>query len=354
MLANWPSYFPEVPAPSAIRYLGIPGSPEGGTATFIALGEPGGRPLFAVKVHRGLHEKERVRNETDALSLLHAQGGELAASVPRVIYAGLIGCRWVLVQSMLKGRPMSTLLDTAGRPDIEEAGRHFALASEWICRVHEGTQKTSAKALASVRWNLVRAISDFDCCFALSGEERAALKRLEEGIDDLLRVGLVLQHGDFCRHNILVGDRRHPSIGVIDWTFARLLGLPFHDLFFFFSGYFSQVRRDLGPETFLRIFEYTFLERNSYSKLVKLEVERYCGRLRLDLNQVADWFTIFLVEQAVFELRQTLVCAREFGLPRFVVYLGSAAGRAYTDALTEQIWFRYFRRFVADRSAFIV
>ena len=180
------------------------------------------------------------------------------------------------------------------------------------------------------------------------------MTRLEDGIDDLLSGGLVLQHGDFCRHNILIGDRRHPPIGVIDWTFARQLGLPLHDLFFFFAGYFSQIRRELGPETFLQIFGYTFLEQNSYSQLVRLEIEKYCGRLRLELSQVADWFTFFLVERAVFELRQTLVCAREFGLPRFLVYLGAAAGRGYADALTEQIWFRYFRRFVAERSAFIV
>ena len=288
------------------------------------------------------------------LSLLHAQGGELSASVPRVIYAGQIGCRWVLVQSILEGRPMSTVLDTSGRPDIEEAGRHFALASEWICRVHEGTLNTSAGARASARRDLVRTLSDFDCCFVLSEEERAALRRLEDGIDDLLGGGLVLQHGDFCRHNILIGDFRHSPIGVIDWTFARLLGIPLHDLFFFFSGYFTQIRQEFGPEAFLHIFEYTFLEKNSYSQLVKRGIERYCGRLRLDLGQVADWLTLFLVERAAFELRQTLVCAREFGLPRFVVSLGEAAGHPYPDALTEQIWFRYFRRFVAERSAFII
>lgn len=354
LLQDWGRLFPEASKPERIRYLGFPGAPEGGTSTFLAFGVGRSAPLFAVKVHRDPNACDLVRNEREVLDLLHSVGGTLADSVPRALFAGCIGRQWVLVQSILEGGPMPASIDSAGIPNLGEAEENFELVTDWLRELHEHTTVQAHEALCAERSRLYRVLDEFEACFALSREEKVLVRRLHGEVDGALCEGLSLRHGDFCRHNVLVGRGDRTRIGVIDWTFAKRVGLPLHDLFFFFAGYFAQIRRELGTESFLRIFEYTFLGKNSYSNLVKREIEKYCGRLRLELRRVADWFTLFLVERAVFELRQTLACAREFGLPRFVVYLGAAAGRAYEDALAEQIWFRYFRRFVAERSAFIV
>lgn len=353
LLRDWDDLFPEIPKPECIRYLGLPGAPEGGTATFLAFAADRSDPLFAAKVHRDPDAYDRVRNEREVLDCLHRAGGSLADSVPRALFAGCVGARWVLVQSVMAGRPMPASLGSTGAPDLAEAEANFSLVTDWLVDLHGHTKAQSAEALSGERSRLSRTLQNFEASFALTPGEKAVVQRLHGDLDGALCDGLFLCHGDFCRHNVLVSGRGRKRIGVVDWTFARHWGLPLHDLYFFFAGYFAQIRRELGPESFLRIFEYTFLERNSYSNIVKREIERYCGCLRLGLHHVANWFTFFLVERAVFELRQTLVCAREFGLPRFVVYLGATAGRTYVDALTEQIWFRYFRRFVARPSSFI-
>ena len=56
----------------------------------------------------------------------------------------------------------------------------------------------------------------------------------------------------------------------------------------------------------------------------------------------------------MFEFRQILHCAKQFGLPRLTVYLAAAMNKPYREALSEQLWARYFRVFVRKASSFIV
>lgn len=354
LLRDWNCYLPELSRPVNICYLGIPGSPEGGTATFLAFDGRAPRPLFVVKTHRGPHASERVKNERDILEYVQSQGGMLALSVPHALFVGSIGSRWVLVQSVIDGRPMPASVTPSGGPDLDEARRNFALVLGWLVELHERTRTTSTEALESVQVRIRSTLQEFIGSFDLEGEERAFVGRLEGNLEDLLTSGLYLQHGDFCRHNVLLASNGATRrIGVIDWTFSSRLGLPLHDLFFFLAGYFVQIRREVGPAAFVRAFEYTFLEKNAYSDLAQWHIAQYCSHLGLDRQKIAAWFGVFLIERAMFELRQVLQCAQQFGLTRLTVYLAAAANKSYREALTQQLWVRYFRFFVREASSFI-
>ena len=85
-----------------------------------------------------------------------------------------------------------------------------------------------------------------------------------------------------------------PRVGVIDWTFSRPIGLPLHDLVFFLGTYCLQVRKGHGVASLERMFAYTFLERNGYSRLANECLARYCRALDIDRSLVSVLFALCL------------------------------------------------------------
>jgi len=343
LLRGWEDLFPGTRRPGTIRYLGMPGSVEGGTATFLGFGDGRSRPDFAVKVHRDPARGELAVEERDNLELLRVKGGRLAGSVPRAILCEPIGGSWMLVLSILDGRPMGVRMTSSGMPDVGATAGDFEIVSDWLSELHRATLDPGpARAAAQAR-----ALEATQAClehFPLSMPEQERIQRVEEAVPALLEAGVVLGHGDFCRHNILVACRR--QIGVVDWTQSERGSVAGRDLLFFLTTYFLQVRVQHGLEGFLGAFEQTFFRDTTYGGLVRDCVRRYCARLGIDQSTLRDLFALFLIRQAVDEYRMILRCARRSGLPRFIAYLAARRNATYDEALREQLWIRFFQFFV--------
>ena len=184
--------------------------------------------------------------------------------------------------------------------------------------------------------------------FEPSREEQSYLQDLRRAVERRREcwVPLVVRHGDFCRHNILLSGRHGEwRIGVIDWTFSRPVGLPLHDLVFFLATYGLQVRREHGVAGLERMFESTFLQPSAYSRLVADCLVRYCRALGIDRSLVPELFATCLIEQALFEYRQVARAMARGRAPRFAMFLAACEERGYHEAPKAQLWRRFFRRF---------
>jgi aminoglycoside phosphotransferase (APT) family kinase protein len=343
LLRGWEGFFPETEEPRTLRYLGIPGSVEGGTTTFLAFGETNRQPVFVVKVHRDPDAGEAAQNERDVLMSLERRG-PVGISVPRVILCERLDRTWLLVQSILDGRPMEAAMTPQGVPEAAGAAANLTLAGEWLCALHGATVDTSPQARGAVKGRLLDAIAEFRSVFEPARREQACIDRVTDGLDAVLGGGVCVQHGDFCRQNILVSHLHGTSrIGVVDWTFSRRSAAPLHDMVSFVLTYFLQIRKYHGMSGFTHAFEYTFLEDNAYSALVRGALADYCRRIGIAEAAVQTALAMVLIEKAVFEYQQLQKCAQRGGLPRITVYLASLRDASYRDAMREQLWVHFFR-----------
>lgn len=355
MTDDWNSLFPEVGKPKSINYLCIPGSVEGGSTTFLAFTDKNSKPAFVAKIHRDRESQDRVFNERDVLNFLEKNGGKLSSSVPRLILCEQISNRWVLVQSIIEGRPMHAVMDNDGRPGLSSTVENMHIAANWLAQLHAITRDNIADASKLIN-KQINTIEEFSGLFDLSEIEKDYLNKIAVNLSVGLGDRTFVQHGDFCRHNLLITRTSNGmKVGVIDWSDSKPAGLPLYDLFFFLATYYLQVRKHKGIKGFIRAFEDTFLNRNPYSKVVKACIIEHCRKIgQVDFSAIESLFAMFLMERAVFEYHQVLRCSKFGGLPRFTVYLAGLENLDYKQAMKAQIWFPFFKEFVKRKGEFFV
>ena len=355
ILEGWGDHFHNEAKPNSIDYLGLPGSVEGGTTTFLAFGDKSKKPIFAVKIHRDLDAMKRVHNERDVLNSINTSGNQsLLSSVPRVILCKSICGRWLIVQSILEGMPMKAALDKNGNSDLETATTNMLLVHEWLVQLHSMSRNVSHTEHDNYKYNSLKQVEAFRRIFDLTQDEKVFLKKIEDDFKDVSKFGAFIKHGDLCRQNILIrNDKDGSNVGVIDWTDSMSAGPPLYDFFFFISTYYLQVRKTLGVEGFEEAFKRTFFERNSYSLMVKQQILGYCDTLRIDVRSLGTLFGIFLIEQSVFEYNKLLRFSKNGGLPRFTIYLALARNKNFSEALKEQLWIYFFRIFAKNFQTFL-
>jgi aminoglycoside phosphotransferase (APT) family kinase protein len=341
--------------PRRLTYLCVPGSLEGGTTTLLGFTDGQRRPALVVKVHRDPDGEEFVEAERLVLAELGRRGDFLRSSVPAVLFCGPVEGCWVLVESVLDGRPLVARLTREGWPDLEGSRRDVNLVVDWLIECHRTGAMTGPPA---GDWSdlALTQMREFAKVFDLSPAEEAYLRQLRRTIDDLrgCQVPLVIRHGDYCRQNILLSERDATRIGVIDWTFSRMVALPLHDLVFFLGTCFLQVRHERGVAALDRMFAYTFLERNSYSDVVADWLARYHRALHIDAELAPVLFGIALIDQALFEYRLAMRAIRKGNVPRFVMFLAASQNLSYDDAPRAQLWRRFFRVFAEDPARLVV
>lgn len=355
IISQWNHLFPGVDRPTVVRYLGIPGSVEGGTTTFLAFADKKTKPIFAVKLHRNPNAEKRSVNERDILDRVGRCGSAISTSVPRVILCEPISGAWVLVQSVVDGRPMVAPMTAGGVPEIKVAASNMCIALDWLVQL----QKATVNGLEIDQGHLVqkglKAIRDFSATFDLSAAERDFLEEIGTALDTALHGNSVIQHGDFCRQNILVTEEAGVTkLAVVDWTDARTAGFPLHDLLYFITTYCLQTRKYIGVGGVANTFEATFFHANVYSTLVRRCIVDYCTQVGLQLSIVKTLFGMFLVNQAMFEYNKMATASTLGGLPAFTVYLASYNNQNYDQALKEQLWIYLFREAAKLQNNFIV
>jgi len=352
MLTNWNRFFPVTRKPNNIDFLGIPGSVDGGTTTFLAFGDQMKTPLFVIKVHRHEDVYERVTNEVKVLNYLATCDDDISNTVPRLIISKKISGVWVLVQSILKGKPMDVIINKKGTPKLKYSEKNFRLITTWLEKLSLTSRSVDDSLCNRHSQYFKETIDNFTFLFGLSAKELYLRDFIIERISSIIEEGLCIQHGDFCRQNLLVfSPLIRTRFSVIDWTDCKRFGLPLHDLFFFFTTYFFQVRRGTLKKI-TESFESTFFEDNSYSKLVKYYIAKHCEALSVERSNLSARFGLFLIERAIAEYQRLLKCSNNDVLPRFTINLALSERTDFKEALKKQLWIRYFRAYADKRELF--
>ena len=350
-------FFSNVKNPFEIKYLGIPGSLQGETTTFIGFTNNSSKPLFVAKIHRHKDTLKQVINEREILTYLSQSQEYFATTVPHLIFCNEIGGSWVICQTIIEGVPMIAPMNSDGTPEINSATENISIVAEWL-HVFNGIACTESVTTVEQRQTYLQELVDeFKKSFLLSIKEMEWVELSNRTAQELASKDnfFVTCHGDFCRQNILISrQRKDCCIGVVDWSFSRKNSLPLHDLFFFLSTYFAQNRKYYGINGFIDAFKKSFLEKNAYSDQLRKCIIGFCEREKIDLSTIKTQFVLFLIEQALFERQQSLRSSKNGGLPRFYVYLASQQNMNYKEALNEQLWIHYFRTFVNQHELFIV
>jgi hypothetical protein len=355
IIRQWNDLFPGVDRPTVVRYLGIPGSVEGGTTTFLAFADKKTKPIFAVKLHRYPDVQERALNESDILDRVGRCGSAISTSVPRVILCERISGVWVLVQSVVDGRPMVAAMTAGGEPEIKMAARNMQITVDWLVQLQKGTVNSLEIDQGQLVQNELKTIRDFSATFDLSATECIFLEEIATALSTTFRTNGFIQHGDFCRQNILVTEGPGcTKVGVIDWTDAQAAGFPLHDLLYFITTYCLQTRKYTGVSGVAKTFTDTFFEPNIYSTLVRRCIIDYCTQVELHLSTVKTLFAIFLVNQTMFEYNKMATASILGGLPTFTMYLASYYNQNYDQALKQQLWIYFFREAVKLQNQFIL
>lgn len=344
LLADWTAFLPDLPRPASLRYLGVAGSAEGGTATFLAFGPAGRRPICVVKVHRHADGRERAPAERDLLDALATCGPDVAGAVPRALFADAIDGTWVLVQSFLEGRPLPVPRARSGAPDWPAIARDLDQVADWLAHLATQTRTTCPDGVAALVRAKRAAIADFASVFDPPRRERDWLDRLADRLPGLARAGVSIQHGDLCRENILRAPGQPPPLRVIDWTDGARHGLPLHDLCFLLATYCLQIQSAPGLAGRLTAFEAAFFGPAEPGRVVADCLARHCARLGLPAGDIPFHLSLGLVDQALHEHRKARRAAERGALPLARLHPAGAEG---ADPLREPPW-RHYLRVVAE------
>lgn len=318
LLNHWPTLFnSEIPA--SIRYLGVTGSVEGGTTTFLGFTGNSDVPAFAVKLHRQKEEKNRILNERDALNSLQEGNHSLSETIPRVIACEPFGSTWLLVLSILSGTPLLLSQSTQHFPDIGIDRHNFSPVSDWLSRMNLATKETDPQLIGECKNEILRTVEEFQQKYDLQDEDKAYLSSILSKLGALSEIGLCLRHGDFCEHNVLLSGDNRKKIGVIDWTLSRKAALPVHDLFFFLSIYTIRAGGVHGI-TGLNAMLMAFFENNAFSRSVRECVFDFCKKINVSTTHLLLLFSVFLIEESVFEHGQVLRNPGRNVLPFFSLF----------------------------------
>ncbi|GAC1651239.1 MAG: hypothetical protein NVS4B8_26080 [Herpetosiphon sp.] len=341
MLERWSTLFGELRKPGKIRYLGIAGSVQGGTATFLAFPDTQREPVFAVKVHRNSDGEKRVEQERAVLQLLEDCPDRIAQAVPRLLMAEKIGKTWMVAHTMLPGQPL-TACGGEGRFEAD-----VVAVSDWLAALFHATRSKDAGLIGSMLAEARAVAQEYGVIWEPETVEQAALQSILQDLPEALVAGVGVQHRDFIRENILVQSCKHSEgLQVIDWTDSRRSGYPLHDLFLFLMVYVRQLDGTSGLREMVQAFERTFWDEGARGTLIGQVLGDHCVALGIMPRHVRALLGLFLVDQAVWEHRKVVVQSERGMLPQNTLHLALETKQTFEEALTLQPWVEFFRSFV--------
>jgi len=342
LLEKWHDLFVEEKRPQQINYLGISGSIEGGTTTYLGFSNQEERPAFVARILRNPQKLNQFLAERDVLSCFNNLSPLIKNSVPNLILCKRIAGKWVLVESVLEGKPMEVIMEEKGIPKLENTKINLSLVKDWLVAFDKEARVKLLEPRDFIK-EMAEEIKEFQKIFSLSEKEQDFLRKNIKIAESFNAQHSFLLHGDFCRQNILVSGNK---INIVDWIFAERSTLPLFDFIYFLITYYLQKRKDYGLNSYIVAFKNTFFELNPYSGLVKRFLKEYSQELEIDPSFIVLFLTLSLIKKSVSDYKNILDLSKEGFIPRFPIYLGLK--RSYEEALKEQIWIYFFRFLVRE------
>lgn len=319
-------------------WLGITGSVESGTITYLGFFPGKRQPSVVVKIHRRPDSESRVASEWATLAYLAGLGGIEEKSFPEPVLRGQVGRHGFIATTVVTGVPFDD-------PWRKAAGRrHLRAMSEalgWLERAHRAEQRprSGADAVSSARDVIRKAVE----WFTMTKRETARAIAVAEDLHNVGGSRSWLCHGDFTRHNVLFAP--HGKVGVIDWSDSRLDGLPLHDALFFLSTFLFQERVSDSNAELSRLFKYSLGGRSEFSRGARALLEAHARAVGIDADRIDPLIVAFLLERAVRE-RDRIMDSLEAGtVPRRLIASGAAEVGIERSMDQACLWINLFRSY---------
>jgi hypothetical protein len=341
LLINWKKIVPDYPVPSDISFLGIPGAGEGGTVTFLLFIDSKNYPLFAIKVYRDNYFPNRAKTEAVILKRLESIP-IIAPNVPRLIYKSLFGKNRILIQSILDGQAMTITIAKYNLPPNKIVKHHFELVTNWLIELGQQTRhyNLNENYFYSIINNAKRI-------FKFSEKEQFFLIEIENNLKNIVSYGSVIEHGDFCRQNILLmDDINNPKINIIDWSDSKIDGIPISDLLIFLTTYLLKLRKKTGVAGLIETFELTFFQSNPFSTNVWKAINSYIKNFKILKSDLPFLLGVIFLNQACYEYSKLKYASLQGTLPGFTLSLVESENDSVEDAIKRIPWYYFFQSLV--------
>ena len=346
--SNWKKFPSLQKAPENVDFLGVVGSLEGGTTTFLLFADSMNFPFGVVRCVRHPVWKEDLEREWNMLGIL--KNTSLCAFVPAPLFYEVFAGVPTIGESVLLGVPLHVRSGSDGVPITSLAKSHFRKAVDWIVTLHQETKEPLDKEIS--REEIMKIIERCGEIFSLSSQERQLLFEVI-GVDTLLphlqRSFIV--HGDFVPHNILVSQG---SLCVIDWISAKRSPFGCFDMFSFSLVYALQARKMGGLQGSLKAFSGAFLNNNNFSNIIEACLYEYFASLDIEVSHARSLFAFFLVMKAKEEYERRLSLVAYGFIPRSGNNVANSAKLTYQEALKESMWIYFIKRLLHEKSSFII
>ena len=247
-------------------------------------------PVLMMKVARTPGYQERLRHEHEALTAVW-QNPALQTSIPRPLGLFIFENNFVLLEQCLPGIPLKVLLRRQQRVSPQQVQHDCQQALTWLQRMqqatHSGMDTFAGEAAVTARLECVR--NPLPDAFV---KNLQTLARQYEG----LAIPMSSRHGDYWPGNLMLHEGR---LGVIDWEDFSAVACPFHDLFFFFTGYTRAYPWHGWRWTKSTVaFERAFLQDNWFSQFITSSVHKYLQTINIPQSTAALLFSLFLLDRA--------------------------------------------------------
>ena len=298
LLSAWKHLPNAGPTPKYVSFLGQATGVS--KACFFVFADDERSPRYIAKLPRSPVYNEELLREIVTIERLRATvPSKLQSTIPGPMHTVQLSGHWVVIEPVLPGRPMDSLLLSDGSLDPAATATQIALAHQWLIEMQrEVPHRNGRMDATTIQQHFIRPVTTMQVNNDLTANEALYVERLVRDLRALEGhvLPLYLYHGDFRPGNILVERDR---IAVLDWQFSRPLAPPLLDWFsFVFRLYSGSVRLpDMNGslQEYRAVLHQVFFARNWFSELIAEYTKKYCEALRIDQGCLSILFGLFVV-----------------------------------------------------------
>ena len=359
LLENWDKILPHLRRPHKLRFMVAKGSLGGyaGKVNFFLFADNDNDPAVIAKTVRDPQYDRLLTVEYDSLKYIHSNfSNPLNEKAPRALFLGQIANYKILIEEALTGKSVDAIV-TGSLFNRKRLSYHMLnIISDWLI---EFKRRSVIKENYHIndsdqRESFYEPIESFLRLYNISEKEKEFLEDMENKIADIVKnkYPLVFEHGDLSPINIIfskVGDK----FWVIDWSCAKIRGLPFCDLFFLLTCFpFCSCPHEFEGIVRLNNFAQIFLRNGEYSDISSKLITDYCHKLNIDLSFVQTFFAMFIISRANNEYDILMKQANRGYIP---VIRPFDQGKDYRDGglLKSGVYINLFHKFVEASDQFI-
>lgn len=186
-------------------------------------------PSAVVKVSKTEDSADMIRNESEVLRTIN-ENFRNVHGVPKILYRSLEGEINMNIQTVISGVELSSVLSESNFLKYSE------MIADWLVNFAANT-----KTELPEDWHSKMVLSVLSDLGSLLGDRVSPdfISKTIKTLDGVEIPFLICEHRDFGPQNIYVNGK---NLGVIDWEFSRLSGIPALDLIFFLTRASMKIR----------------------------------------------------------------------------------------------------------------